>query len=86
MLFLIDYDRRAGKIVAMRVFEDSQHLEAREARLELELAFNRTGTEREVVLLDAIDEAAVRRSHRRYFADLAELASLPGTNGDSAGH
>jgi hypothetical protein len=85
MLFLIDYDRRDGKIVTLRTFEDSQRRDAQEARLELELALNRRGIEREVVLLDAADEAAIRRTHRRYFADLAELARLPGPNG-GAGH
>jgi hypothetical protein len=29
---------------------------------------------REVVLLEAIDEDALRRTHRRYFEDLSELA------------
>ena len=83
MLFLIEYDRREGKIVTMRTFVDAQLTEAHQERLELELARNREGIEREVVLLDAADEAAIRKTHRRYFADLAELATLPESNGES---
>jgi len=32
--------------------------------------------EREVVLLEAVDQAALRRTHRRYFEDLAELVNV----------
>jgi hypothetical protein len=41
----------------------------------MELDLNRRGVEREVVLLQAVDEAALRRTHRRYFAKLAERYS-----------
>lgn len=77
MLFLIDYDRRAGKLVTMRTFDDSQRSAALAKRLELELKYHRAQIDREVVLLEAADEAAIRRTHRRYFVDLAELAKLP---------
>ncbi|HVT88546.1 MAG TPA: hypothetical protein VHD56_06820 [Tepidisphaeraceae bacterium] len=77
MLFLIDYDRGAGKIVALRTFDESQRRTAMDARLELELDLRRQGIEREVVLLEAADEKAIRKTHRRYFADLAELAKIP---------
>jgi hypothetical protein len=42
-------------------------------RLELELELNRLGKEREVVLLEAASEQALRLTHRRYFEDLSEL-------------
>ena len=43
--------------------------------LKLSLNSNRHGIEHEVVLLQAASEAAaLRRTHRRYFEDLAELA------------
>ena len=83
MLFLIEYDRRAGRIVTMQKFDDAHAREAHDVRLALELTRNREGIDREVVLLDAADEAAVRRTHRRYFANLAELATLPPLNGES---
>jgi hypothetical protein len=80
MLFLIDYDRRAGRIVELRQYEDSQRAIAIEERRKLELGHNASGVERELVLLEAEDEAAIRQTHRRYFADLAELAKLPEPN------
>jgi hypothetical protein len=58
-------------------FEDSDRRTAEEARLDLELELNLKGIENEVVVLDAASEGAVRRTHRRYFEDLTELAALP---------
>lgn len=75
MLFLIEYDREKGKLVEMSRFADSDRQVANSARLNLELALNRRGVEHEVVLLEADDESALRRTHRRYFEDLLELAS-----------
>lgn len=77
MLLLIDYDRNRGQIVELRTFDDSQRHDANEARLELGLRLNRTGIEREVGILEAASEAAVRKTHRRYFEDLESLATLP---------
>jgi hypothetical protein len=74
MLFLIEYDRAKGQLAAFRVFTDTERNRADEARLELELALNRSGVDREVVLLEAASEEALRRTHRRYFERLAELA------------
>ena len=76
MYFLLDYDRHTGKIVTMRTFDEAHRRDADSARWELELAHHHKGIDREVVLLDAADEQAVRKTHRRYFADLAELARL----------
>jgi hypothetical protein len=61
----------------LKKFPDSDHQKAEETRLELELKLNRQGIEREVVLLDATDEDALRKTHRRYFEVLGELASTP---------
>lgn len=73
MIFLIDYDRRRGRIVSLSSFPDSELRIAEDSRLAIELALNRSGILREVVLLDAPDEEALRQSHRRYFADVDEL-------------
>jgi len=75
MLFLIEYDRAKGKVVELSRFSESERQAANSARLNLELELNRRGVEHEVVLLEAEDEAALRRTHRRYFEDLLELAS-----------
>jgi hypothetical protein len=42
-------------------------------RLEIELDLNRKGIDHEVVLLEAADENALRRTHRRYFEDLSQI-------------
>jgi len=77
VFFLIEYDRNRGRIVKLEVFEDSERQKAEDSRLEIELALNRRGIEREVVLLEAATEEALRRTHRRYFENLDELVKSP---------
>ena len=77
MIFLIQYDRELGRIVTMRSFEDADREKAEESRLQLELDLNDSSIDNEVVLLEATNEQAVRRTHRRYFEDLYELTSVP---------
>jgi hypothetical protein len=72
-IFLIEYDRPSGLIRSMRAFDDSAREDAQNARLDLELALNRLGVEREVVLLQAPSEDALRQTHRRYFENLHQL-------------
>ena len=73
MIFLIEYNRSQGQIVTFRNFADAQRREAEESRLGIELDLNRQGIDHEVVLLDARDEDALRRTHRRYFEDLRQI-------------
>jgi hypothetical protein len=73
MIFLIDYDRGRGRIVSLSSFPDSELRKAEESRLAVELTLHQSGIQREVVLLDAADEEALRRTHRRYFVDVDEL-------------
>ena len=74
MLFLIEYDRSRGSVVCMSTFEDSERALAEDTKLGLELARNKDGIQQEVVLLEASSEDALRRTHRRYFENLVELA------------
>ncbi len=74
MVFLIEYDRSSGTIKEMRQFDDPSRKLAEEARLELELKLNRAGVLHEVVLLEAPSEEALRRTHSRYFENVAEIA------------
>lgn len=67
MIFLIEYNRPEGRIVTFERFRDSDRLKAQNARLDLELDLNHRGVDREVVLLEAAGENALRRTHRRYF-------------------
>lgn len=73
MIFLIEYDRSEGELVAFKAFKDSERQSAESCRLEIELSLNRKGIDHEVVLLEAASEDALRRTHRRYFEDLAEI-------------
>lgn len=73
MFFLIEYNRKAGKLVAMHRFDHPQWEEARKLRIDTEVELNRNGLEREVVLLEADSEADLRRTHQRYFASLHEI-------------
>jgi len=78
MLFLIEYDRNQGRIITLKSFPDSDKEKVEESRLEVELSLNLGGIENEVVILEASTETALRRTHRRYFEDLSELATVPG--------
>jgi hypothetical protein len=73
MLFLIEYNRPEGRIVTFRTFDDSERSKAEQSRLVIELELNQKKIDHEVVLLDAADEHALRRTHRRYFEDLAQM-------------
>jgi hypothetical protein len=74
MLFLLEYDRRAGQLVKLERFAQSETSAANRARLDLELELNKRRIEHEVVLLEANSEEALQRTHRRYFAKITELA------------
>lgn len=73
MIFLIQYNRKQGRIVRIESFVDADLNQAEELRLELDLG--QEGIDDEIVLLEAENEEAVRRTHRRYFEDLNELVS-----------
>ena len=73
MLFLIQYDRRLGRIVSLKRFTDDQRLMAGKARLDLEIELQRRGQNHEVVVLEAASEEALRKTHGRYFDDVEHL-------------
>jgi hypothetical protein len=75
MIFLIHYDRPTGHMVSLRPFDNTDREKAETLRLNLELDLNRKGVYQEVVLLEAADEAALRRTHRRYFENTRQLTS-----------
>jgi len=75
MIYLIDYDRRSGKLITMRTYSDDRRAAAELDRLNLELALLDQRLTREVVLLEAADEAGLRRTHGRYFESLEDMAA-----------
>ena len=81
MLFLIEYKRSEGRIVTLKTFDDTDRSKAEQTRFEIELELNQKKIDHEVVLLDAADERALRRTHRRYFETAAQIAnSLNGSS------
>ena len=81
MYFLIEYNRSEGRVITFKEFNSSERVKAEQSRLEIELELNQRKIDHEVVLLDAANESALRRTHRRYFEDLAQL--LESANGSS---
>ncbi len=79
MIFLIEYDRRRGRIISFKRFVDSDRQTAADARLRMELDLNKRGTDHEVVLLEASSEEALRRTHRRYFENPGQIVKSTGT-------
>lgn len=73
MIYLIEYNRIEGRLVTFKVFTESEQANAEELRLEIELDLNRRRIDHEVVLLDAANEAALHRTHMRYFYDPRQI-------------
>ena len=69
MIFLIDYDRKRGKLKELKSFPDHQLAEAQKARLHIELNARDAvlSGKREVVMLEADDIGILHRTHQRYF-------------------
>ena len=73
MIFLIEYNRIHGELLSIKAFQDSDRDVAENERLWRELTLHQNGTQREIVLLQAANEDALKETHRRYFADIATL-------------
>jgi hypothetical protein len=69
MIFLIDYERKRGKLKGLKCFPDHQRPEAQKERLHIELSARDAvlSGKREVVLLEADDIGILHRTHQRYF-------------------
>lgn len=75
MHFLVEYDRQKGQLINLRRYTGDDITRVQDDRLETELAHLRACRDIEVVLLEAENEEALRRTHRRYFEQLRELAN-----------
>jgi hypothetical protein len=73
MIFLIEYERSGGRLITFKRFQDTERRTAEEARLEIELTPVPDESNREVVLLDAASEEALRITHRRYFQNVQQI-------------
>jgi hypothetical protein len=76
MIFLIDYDRRTGKLRELKAFPDDRRCEAQKERLNIELSAREEvlSGKREVVLLEADDIGILHRTHQRYFNSPKDIA------------
>ena len=63
-LFLLVYDRKAGRLVSVERFGTGDQNAAEEARLALELKRDQN---LEIVILEAESAAQLRTTHARYF-------------------
>jgi hypothetical protein len=79
MIFLIDHERQTGRTLCFKTYTDLERRSAQQDRLRIELDLNRQGLlmQREVLLLEARDEKAIRRTHPRYFMNLPESSESP---------
>jgi hypothetical protein len=75
MIFLIEYNRSKSRKIIFKKFKDSDRSKAEKERLKLDLDLNRKGIDHEVVLLEAASEAALRRTHQRYFEDARQIVT-----------
>jgi len=73
MFFLLEYDRRKGKLVDIASFHNVDRTKAENQRLVLEMELHKLHVDREVVLLEASNEDALRRTHRRYFENARQI-------------
>lgn len=80
MIFLIEYDRQKGTIITFVSFSDLEKKTAESRRISLEVERHHEGGATEIVLLEAASEAALRRTHRRYFEAVDELTAAPAAN------
>jgi predicted dinucleotide-utilizing enzyme len=84
VIFLIEYDRLRGEIVTMSTHADDQRAQVDEARLRTELRLRREASRREVVVLEAASEEALRRTHARYFKSAQALVPSAGPKDSAA--
>ena len=75
MIFLIVYDRHKGLVISFETFDDGDQLKAEDLKIQTELDLHKQGIGHEVVLLQAENEQALRRTHRRYFESATQIGS-----------
>ena len=74
-IYLIEYSPSSGDLIFASRLEGYKRSDAERARIAKELELRRAGSDHELVLIEAPSDKALERSHRRYFADLKEIAS-----------
>ena len=70
--YLIVYDRKACRLISMRVFPDDQRRLAGEERLKLELE-HRLNPDMEIIVVSSTSREVLEVTHSRYFKTVGEL-------------
>ena len=76
MIYLLQFDAQHNHLDSLQEFADLK--KAEKARLEIELALHRKNISREVVILEAENQAALRKTHSRYFDSPEEVLAAFG--------
>ncbi len=77
MIFLFEYERKTGDPAKVTEFADEFRADAEQARLALEQQALKRGDDLEIVLIEAANQAVVRKTHRRYFDSLKQFINAP---------
>ena len=75
MIFLLEYDRSRGDLSSIRSYSDADRELAEIERLRREIELHRDAVQREIVLLQAESEGALKETHRRYFEGIEALTA-----------
>ncbi len=78
-IFLLEYEPATGQLLRLDVFKGEERARAQAERLRREKENIAAHMDREVVLLDAVSEAALRNTHSRYFKTVEEMARMATT-------
>ncbi len=78
MIFVVAYDRGKGKVLSLRRFATQRREAAHRLRRRLELETAERHSDVEVVILEAPTEAALRRTHGRYFGGVRDIVDRAG--------
>jgi hypothetical protein len=71
MYYLINYNRKDGKLVEIRDFKDGGDASA--AKLRMEIDGLSSSEKNEIVVLEADSLASLMASHSRYFKELGRI-------------
>ncbi len=72
--FVLVYDRRAKRLVALKEFDDGERTQADAFRMEAQRHAFADGLDEEVILFQASSREVLQRTHGSYFLSEQEIA------------
>jgi hypothetical protein len=79
-IFLLVYEPATGRHLRFKRYREDQRALAQAERLRIEKENAQAGLAREVVILEAVSEEALRKTHGRYFKSASELTQAAGAS------